>query len=63
LINKIYKYLGKHPHYNSAIHAISGLGIGIIISRPYVANPVKWGVLLIVIGIVGHLYPYFVGKK
>ncbi|MBI4028869.1 MAG: hypothetical protein HY376_00680 [Candidatus Blackburnbacteria bacterium] len=63
MINKIYKYLGKHPRYNSTIHLVIGLGFGIILARPYVANPVKWGLALIAVGVVGHLYPYFAAKK
>ncbi len=55
---QIMKYFGKHVTYNSVIHAIGGMGVGIILARPMAGDhPIRWGVTLIVISILGHVYP------
>ncbi len=52
------KYFRQHPMYNSTIHAIGGIGIGILITYPFVgAHPVRWGVALLILSLLGHLYP------
>lgn len=50
-------YFKKHVLYNSAVHVLGGIGVGILIARPYIVNPVRWGVGLLVISLVAHLYP------
>ncbi|MBI2268098.1 MAG: hypothetical protein HYU80_01460 [Candidatus Blackburnbacteria bacterium] len=50
-------YFKKHVLYNSLVHVLGGVGVGILVARPYVTNPVRWGLGLLVISIVAHLYP------
>ena len=48
----------KHPHYNAVIHALIGLGIGILLARPvFTVHPMRWGILFLALGLLGHLYP------
>lgn len=56
------KYYGKHPLYCAFLHFIVGTGFGILISRPLGTHPVRYGVVLLVIGILGKLYPLVKGK-
>ncbi len=56
------KYFSKHVMYTSVIHAVAGVGFGLIIARPFVDRPVMWGLILLGIGTLGHLVP-FVTKK
>lgn len=54
----IKKYLSAHPYYNATIHTIAGIGIGALLTYPFFGtHPVKWGISLIAVGILGHLYP------
>lgn len=63
MYKKITSYLEKRPIYNSSIHIIIGVGIGILITYPFVqTHPVRWGAALLVIGILGHLYPLTIKK-
>ncbi len=56
-------YLKKHPMYNATVHVLAGAGVGILLARPlFGPHPVRWGVLLLALGILGHLYPTM-GKK
>lgn len=58
MMEKQRKYLSKHVWYNSLLHAIGGLGLGVLLARPMAADhPVRWGVALIAIATLGHLYP------
>ena len=57
-IKKIKKYFTKHPDYNSIIHLIAGIGLGILITYPIVgSHPIRWAATLFVVAILGHLYP------
>lgn len=63
MCKKILKYLSVHPFYNSTIHVVIGVGIGILIAGPFIApHPVRWGVGLLILGLLGHVYPIFVKK-
>ncbi|MDO9027337.1 MAG: hypothetical protein Q7U68_00515 [Candidatus Roizmanbacteria bacterium] len=63
MYKKIMDYFKKHPSYNGAVHVITGMGIGILITYPLVgAHPVRWGVVLLLLGILGHLYPLTIKK-
>ena len=54
------KYFKSHPRYNSFVHAIIGMGVGVMITYPLVGvHPVKWGAVLLGIGILAHLLPLF----
>jgi len=60
---KIQKYFGKHGHFNAVVHLVVGIGIGIFITYPFVgAHPLRWTIIFLGIGILGHLYP-LVGEK
>lgn len=57
------KYFSKHPTYNALVHALGGVGIGILITYPFVGvHPVRWGVAFLLLSLLGHIYPA-VGKK
>ena len=63
MYNKINKYFSKHVMYNSAVHAIGGAGIGILIAQPLAnPHPVRWAIVLIIISLLGHWYA-LMGKK
>jgi hypothetical protein len=56
-------YFKRHPAYNSLVHLIIGLGIGILIAHPIVdPHPMRWGLGLILLGVIGHLYPWALKK-
>lgn len=55
---KVEKYFEKHAMFNSSVHTLIGMGIGILMTYPLVGvHPMRWGVLFLAIGIIGHLYP------
>jgi hypothetical protein len=60
--NKVMKYFKAHPTYNSVIHVLAGMGLGIVMARPFIDHPVKWGLVLVGLGILGHLYPLMMEK-
>lgn len=54
------KYFSKHVWFNSTVHAIGGIGVGILIASPIIgAHPVRWGVTLLVISALGHIYAIY----
>lgn len=56
-------YFKKHPNYNSLVHGVAGIGIGVLITYPLVgAHPLRWGLGLLVLAILGHLYPLTLKK-
>ncbi|MEK7155128.1 MAG: hypothetical protein AAB697_03300 [Patescibacteria group bacterium] len=58
MYKKIGAYFRKHAYYNSAVHVLAGVGIGIFLTYPLVgAHPVRWGGLFLVVALLGHLYP------
>lgn len=64
---KMYKqieaYFKKYPIYNGAVHVLVGMGAGILLTYPLVGDhPLRWGVTLLALGLVGHLYPLVTGK-
>lgn len=59
----IKKYFKEHPTYNGFVHILIGIGIGALITYPYFGtHPLRWGVALIVLGLLGHLYPLAIKK-
>lgn len=64
MYKKINAYFSKHVMYTSFVHAVAGMGLGILITYPYVGtHPVRVGVGLLALGTLGHLYPLFASKK
>lgn len=62
-IKKIRKYFSEHPDYNGMVHFITGMGVGILLTYPLVkSHPVRWSIVLLVLALVGHLYPIVVKK-
>lgn len=60
---KATKYFSKHVIYNSTIHAIGGMAIGVLIARPFDGgHPLKLALILGAIAILGHLYPLITKK-
>ncbi|MDO8569975.1 MAG: hypothetical protein Q7R97_00120 [Candidatus Daviesbacteria bacterium] len=58
MYQQMHKYFSKHPFYNGIVHLVIGIGIGAMLTYPiFGTHPVKWGVGLIVVGLLGHLYP------
>jgi len=52
-------YFKKHPMYLGSVHFIGGVGVGILIAHPLAGvHPVRWGVALIVVALLGHLYAW-----
>jgi hypothetical protein len=64
MYRKLLKYMAAHPEYNSAVHLVIGIGIGILVTYPLIgAHPVRWGALFLVLGLAGHFYPFFTNFK
>lgn len=57
MYKKVERYLAKHPTYNAAVHILTGMGIGVLVTYPYIDHPVRVGGVLLAVGIIGHLYP------
>ena len=59
-MEKAKAYLKKHILYTSLIHAIGGIGVGIIIASSIAGtHPIRVGVIFLIIALLGHLYPWF----
>lgn len=57
-IKKLEKYFSKHVWYAKTVHVISGIGVGILITYPLAGvHPVRWGLALLGLGILGHIWP------
>lgn len=42
---------------------IIGVGLGALLTYPFFgSHPVKWGIALIIVGLLGHLYPKIIKK-
>lgn len=58
ILPKARKYFREHEMFNAIVHFIGGIGVGILITYPFVGtHPVRWGVVLLAIAVIGHLYP------
>ena len=58
LYKKVGQYFKNHVMYNSTIHVIAGIGVGILLTYPLAGDhPVRWGVALLALAVLGHLYP------
>ena len=53
-------FMKKYPAYNATIHAIGGIGIGILIASPVAGiHPVRFGLAFLVVSALGHAYAMF----
>lgn len=51
------KYLGKYPDFNALIHILVGVGVGMLLTYPLAGtHPVRWGLLFLALGGLGHLW-------
>lgn len=58
-IKQIDGYFGKHAGFNALVHMLGGLGVGIIIATPVAyPHPVRWGLILLGLSFLGHLYAF-----
>ena len=62
-MKKITAYFKKYPSFNSLVHVIIGMGLGVLITYPLAgSHPLRWGVALVSLGVAFHLYPLWSGK-
>lgn len=62
-MRQIHNYFNKHPFYNATIHLLIGIGVGAFLTYPFFGiHPIRWGVVLIAIGLLGHFYPLMLKK-
>jgi predicted regulator of amino acid metabolism with ACT domain len=58
MIKRMERYFKKHPHQNAVAHFLIGAGLGILMARPvFGIHPVRWGIVLLTVGVALHLYP------
>ncbi|MBI4036576.1 hypothetical protein HY386_01720 [Candidatus Daviesbacteria bacterium] len=63
MYKKIESYFAKHVYFNSTVHVLVGMGAGFLLYNVLAApHPVRWGVLFLSLGILGHLYPLMIKK-
>ncbi len=55
----IVNYFSKHVSFNSTTHFLIGLGLGILVNPWTGTHPIRWGVGLLVLGLLMHVYPLF----
>lgn len=54
----IEQYFKNHAMYSVVVHVLIGVGVGMLLTYPLAGeHPVRWGVALLVAGVLGHLYP------
>ena len=57
-------FFSKHPEFNATIHALGGIGIGIIVANPLAKpHPVRWGLIFMALSLFGHVYAMLSGKR
>ncbi len=57
LRKKVISYLKLHAEFNAFIHALGGIGVGILIASPLAnPHPVRWALVFLGISLAGHLY-------
>lgn len=51
------KYFAKNPRFNSWIHVVAGIGIGMFLTYPLVGmHPVEWGTAVFALAVLGHVW-------
>ena len=56
-MKKVLAFAKKNPVYIASIHALGGIGIGILIARPIAStHPIRWAAGFIILSLLGHLY-------
>jgi len=50
-------YFGRHVEFNALVHALAGIGFGILIAAPIAyPHPVRWALFLLGLSFLGHLF-------
>jgi len=63
MYKKVTSYFSKHVAYNSFVHVMGGIGIGILIASPIIgSHPVRWGLTFLLISVLGHVYAGYAKK-
>ena len=63
MYKKILGYFRQHVCYNSVVHVLAGIGVGILITYPIVgSHPLRYAAAFLGVALVGHLYPLFAEK-
>ena len=58
-MKKAMRFMKKHPTYTASIHAIGGVGIGMLIASPLAGvYPFRFGIVFIIIAALGHIYAW-----
>lgn len=61
---KVNSFFSKHVMFTASIHFIGGIGVGAILTYPlFGSHPVRWGLALIIVALLGHLYAYSTKTK
>jgi len=59
LYKKATEYFKKHQAYNAVVHALGGIGVGVIIASPIAGeHPVRFGLIFLGICLLGHIYAW-----
>ena len=62
-MKKVYTYFSKHPAYCASVHFLGGVGLGILLTHTLIdPHTMRWGLGLIALAILGHLYPLTLKK-
>ena len=62
-LKRIEKYFAKHVYFNTLTHLIGGIGIGALITYGFLnPHPLRYGLLLLGVALVMHVYAYYEGK-
>lgn len=63
-LKQMEQYFKKHPNLNAGAHFLIGLGLGVLLTRPFFdPHPIRWGLGLIAAGLAFHLYPLLEKKR
>lgn len=63
MFRKTNGYFKNHVLFNSTVHVLIGIGIGILFTYPFVGiHPLRWGLGFLVVGLLGHAYPLIAEK-
>jgi len=61
-VKKISRYFSKHVFVNSFVHIVIGAGLGVLLTHGiFDPHPVRFGIIFLVLGVVGYIYAY-IGK-
>lgn len=57
MYKQTFSYFKKHPVYTALVHLVGGIGLGFLLAYPIAqVHPVRYGIALLVVSLLGHLY-------